>query len=248
MLTAVAAFAQNQPQFDVVSIKPNNTVPNIMETPPLNGGRLNFMHASLKTMIGIAYKVKSFQIEGAPAWAGTDRYDISATSTELSPSEERYRSMLRNMLEDRFQLSAHRESRESTIYGLVAAKNGSKLKAAAPGNCVPLDAEHPSAAPGQRCGSANIMANRLTGTSMTTAGLADVLTNIAGRPVVDKTGISGMYDIHLEFTRAESAVDNDAAGPSIFTALQEQLGLRLESQKGPVEFLVVDHAEKPSAN
>lgn len=252
MLFSATAIAQ---QFDVVSIKPNSTGPNITETPPVKGGRLNFTRASLQTMIGIAYKVKALQIAGGPAWLGTDRYDVAATTTELSPSDDRYRFMLQNMLRERFGLSVHRENRDTTIYALLAGKSGLKMTQTATGGCVPLDDAHPTAAPGTRCGSATIGPNRLVATGMTTTGLADVLTNIVGRPVVDKTGISGTYDIRLEFTR-ESTVFNappetanaDAAGASIFTALQEQLGLRLESQKGPVEFLVIDHAEKPSQN
>jgi uncharacterized protein (TIGR03435 family) len=262
LVVALPVVAQNtpdRPQFDVVSIKLNNTVPNIVETPPLRNGRLDFTRANLKTMIGIAYKVRMPQITGGPAWVGTDRYDVAATSSELSPSEDRYRSMLRNMLEDRFHLAAHRETRDTTLYALVLGKNGLKIPPADPGSCVPLDPKNPAPppTPTARCGSANITANRLLGTGMTATGLANALTGIVGRTVVDKTGLTGTYNIHLDFTR-ESTVFNappagdganaDASAPSIFTALQEQLGLRLESQKGTEEVVVIDHADKPSEN
>lgn len=246
-VSAVTCLAQS-PVFDVVSIKPNNTVPNIVETPPLKGGRLNFSHASLRDMVRIAYNVRTLQIAGGPQWMATDRYDVNATTTELSVSEDRYRFMLQNMLQDRFHVSAHRETRQTEIYGLVTAKNGPKLSQGA------CDA---NAAPGPnsvRCGSANIGPNQMIAKSITTATLANLLTNMVGRPVADKTGLSGTWDIHLDFSCESTtftcapAANADTATASIYTALQDQLGLRLESQKGPMEFLVVDHAEKPSEN
>jgi uncharacterized protein (TIGR03435 family) len=258
------ALAQ-APAFDVVSIKPNNTVPIIMELPPPAGGNLRFTRATLKAMVGVAYKAKPSEISGGPSWVATDRYDVSAKTGELSLSDERYRFMLQAMLQDRFQLAAHRESKEMTVYALVVAgnaagKNGLRLGAAKEGACAPpaVPPPPPSAQRLPICGGFNITASRLLGYGVTTGRLADALTNIVGRPVIDKTRYTGTFDVQLDFTRESTVFNAPATGPeaangaatapSIFTALQEQLGLKLESQKGTVEVLVIDHAEKPSEN
>jgi len=256
-LLAMSLAAQH-PRFEVVAIKANNAPPPvIMETPPPANGRLTFTRADLKTMIGIAYGVKKLDIVGGPSWLGSDRFDVSAITPELSLSTERYHDMLQAMLEERFHLATHRESRQEPVYTLLQSKAG-KLLAPQPGTCTPAGPNAPPPTPQNlRCGTFNVTANHLEGRKVTTKNLAAILINVLGRPVTDHTSYSGTFDVRLDYAR-ESTVFNTPTGadaanadpplPSIFTALQEQLGLKLESQKGTVEVLVVDRAEKPSAN
>ncbi len=205
------------------------------------------------------------QVLGGPGWIDSDRYDIVAKAEGNPPREQLYGPMLRALLEDRFQLKVHRETKEAPVYLLTIAKGGAKLQRAKEGGCVSTDINHPlpQPAPGQprlrACGSG---VTGLDGTldlyGATMAGLSTQLGIRLDRDVIDKTGIVGMFDIHLEVSRADllpravaggeagQADLSDSTGPSIFTALQQQLGLKLESGKGPVEFLVIDRIEKPS--
>jgi uncharacterized protein (TIGR03435 family) len=181
--------------------------------------------------------------------------------------------MLQALLEDRFGLKVHRGAKDVPVYFLTVAKAGAKLERTTEGSCIPIDVDHPPPAPepGQPrpllCGSGSIT-NRGSTVTMNQHGmsmglLAGGLANFAGRLVLDKTGLTGAYEIHLEFTADNPlpgpggrggtgdgypSSDADAAGPSLFTALQEQLGLRLESGKGQTEILVVDHVERTSEN
>jgi len=260
---AQAQTPLSSPAFDVVSIKPNTTLPIIMETPPPTGGRLNFTRATLKAMLGIAYQVKQLEIEGGPQWISTDRYDVAATTTRVPLSAELYRVMLQNLLQDRFKLAVHRETREKTIFGLVADKRGPRLPPAKEGSCAAITPGQATSAPSgpmrAPCGGFNVTQTHMEGAGVTTGQVAEALSNIVGRPVLDKSGATGKFDVSLDFTREstvfrvpaaapDSTVSADGVAPSIFTALQEKLGLRLESQKGQTEVLVIDHAEKPSEN
>jgi uncharacterized protein (TIGR03435 family) len=142
--------------------------------------------------------------------------------------------MLQQLLADRFALRLHRETKEITIYSLIVGKNGPKLKEG--GSAGPY-LSRPS--PG-----------RLAGQRASMSSLASALAGNLGRPVIDNTGLKGGYDFSLEWTAdaAPDAVPADTSGPSLFTALQDQLGLRLESKKAPIEVLIIDRAEKPSPN
>ena len=166
--------------------------------------------------------------------------------------------MMQSLLADRFKFAAHRETRELPVYALMLAKNGSKLKEAIPENSYPngiKDEQGRGVA-----GMMRITPGHIEGQAIPIANLLGVLTQVTGRTVVDRTGLTGKYDISLQWTPDEpqtlpTAADGanrepsqESSGPSIFTAIQEQLGLRLESAKGPVEGLVIDHVEKPSAN
>jgi uncharacterized protein (TIGR03435 family) len=155
-------------------------------------------------------------------------YDIKAKA-EGNAGDDLW-PMVQTLLADRFQLKFHRETRELPIYALVVAKNGAKL--------------HAVSAAGLGVGMGK---GRFNGRGADMPTLASVLSNELGRLVFDRTGLSGFYDFTLTFEPDDTRAA-DTAGPSLFTALQEQLGLRLEPQKGPVETLVIDHAEKPSAN
>jgi uncharacterized protein (TIGR03435 family) len=195
--------------------------------------------------------------------------------------------MLQKLLQARFQLTLHRDTKELPVYNLVIAKGGSKLQESKPDDSAgsagkPMDAalaasianakggtsggpmvvagggnaagggKNVAAAPGGGAtfsfsgGRGGVRTTSARG--VTTAGLAGTLASIAGRPVLDKTGLTGKYDYKLEYAPEDSQSDADPAGPSIFTAVQEQLGLKLEAAKGPVEIVVIDHIEKPSGN
>ena len=210
-------------------------------------------------------------IAGGPAWVNADLYEINATA-EGGPSQETMRGpVLRAVLEDRFKLKIHRETREVSVYALAVAKGGPKLQQFKEGSCITLDfaTPPPPFLPGQEsprlCGASLLRGNAQSRMiDLYGIGLdqfSKYLGSLLGRPGIDKTGITGLFDFHLEFAPDEStptlrasppgtppAAPSDPAGPSIFTAIQEQLGLKLEPAKGPGEFLVIDRVERPSEN
>jgi uncharacterized protein (TIGR03435 family) len=209
-------------------------------------GRVDFSNVTLKSVITRAYGVKPHQISG-PAWLDSERYDIVATIPAGAPREQ-IPTMLQSMLADRFKLAVHREQKVMPVYALVAGKNGPKLHEA--------DAEA-----GLRI-SMGPKGRQLNG-KVSLSRLADALSNWMDRPVLDMTEIKGIYDIDLEWTPDEGqpgaprlapageAGRPEAGGdsPSIFIAVQEKLGLKLEGRKSPAEIIVVDHAEKaPTEN
>lgn len=206
---------------------------------PLPGGGLRITGATLKNLISIAYNVREFQISGGPQWVEKERFDIdarAAASDGASPADAaRLRERIRSLLADRFQLAQHSEIREQPVYSLVVAKSGSKLQ----------DSKE------TRSLIRLMGRGTLKGQSVGVGMLALNLSNQLGRRVIDKTGLDGKYDFELKWTTDPSAAPlapGDPDGPSIFTALQEQLGLRLEADKGAVEILVIDKAERPSNN
>ncbi len=232
LLIAGAVLAQAPPQFDVATIKP--TVPQTdgrtqtRMSSDTDTGRLNYTNVNLKEIIGRAHKVQLYQISGS-GWIDTERFDIVAQFPPHPPAD-RLPLMLQSLLVNRFKLTTHRETKELPIYALALAKGGPKFKRAESASGVTSDSNR----------------TRWHVVAKTTMQrFAEFLTDEAGRPVVDKTGLSGAYDMTLDWAVDNSATLNDAAaGPSLFTALQEQLGLKLESAKGPVETIVVDHAER----
>ena len=165
--------------------------------------------------------------------------------------------MLQTLLADRFQLKIHKELRELPVYALQIGKNGPKLEPSRGSGCFDPVADPkafivPTTLP---CGGFRNASNQMAGAKITMSHFTANLSKYVGRAVVDKTGLDGAYDITLQWTPDETQAflatgppAADASGPSIFSAVQEQLGLRLESQKGPVDVLVIDHAEKPDAN
>jgi uncharacterized protein (TIGR03435 family) len=241
---------------------------------PAPGGRLSVENFSLKMLLTFAYKVRDFQISGGPGWMNSDRFDILAKAEENQSgtggtiSPDKMMALLQTLLEDRFELAVHRETKELPVYALVPGKNGLKLEESKDGDCITPDPGAPRPAPGQKlpnyCGTFMIGQRSLNATRIPMDQLAMGLSNIMGRTVVDKTGFKGTFNVHIEWAPDESTAGlaalegprppgeapppADASGASIFTVLQEKLGLKLESQKGPVEILVVDRAEKPSEN
>ena len=259
------SFGAAGPTYEVASIKPNSSNSGMIRfTGPPQSATFTATNATLQILITLAYQVKPFQIEGANGWIGTDRFDISAKPPEGPVTREQSFLMLQTLLEDRFKLAVHRTTKEVSIYALTAAKGGLKIKPASEDACVKMvPGAPPPPLPALPCGGFFMGPNTLQGGGISMSQLADGLTNILGRPVIDKTGFAGTFDVHLEFSRegtqpmgaagfgtpgAPPIALPDNNGPTIFTALQEQLGLKLESQKGPADFLVIDHAEKPSDN
>lgn len=223
-------------------------------------GRFTAENVPAELLIRLAYNVQNFQLSGQPGWIGSDRYDVTAKAEDDATLKE-MRPMLQSMLADRFKLVAHRETKELAVYDLVAANGGLKITATKEGSCVAFDPAHPPSqpqpgeTPPRICGSVRIARNFLEAFGISMTALSADLAELSGRKVVDKTGFTGTFDAHLEFAPDDAvalggaaAPSADPAQPSLFTALQEQLGLRAESSKGPVELLVIDHVEKPSEN
>jgi uncharacterized protein (TIGR03435 family) len=232
LVTALRAMPQS---FDVASIKPNyeSSDRGMHRTP----GRLTAT-ASVKGLISIASDVPEIRIAGGPDWAGTQRYDIIAT-TPASPgqtfvSKDDKQRVLR-LLAERFKLITHIAQRDRPIYALVVAHGGSKL--------LPPTTD-PRAGLTGRTGRID---GHLTGVNAALSMLEDYLTQELGRPVQDQTGLKGRYDFKLAGSRSDD-VSMQSQYPSIFVALREQLGLTLIAKKAPIDFIVIDHLERPSEN
>jgi len=239
VMPAVLAFGQNPPgkKFDVVSIKPNTSDDRGGGMRPVAGG-ISASNLSVNILIQSAYNVRPWEISGGPGWVATDRYDIEA-KTDGNPTFQENLEMLRPLLEDRFRLKVHRESRQMPVYSLTIAKNGPKLLATAP----------------ETRGFIRPGRGLIEGKAVNMPMLANFLGGSLGQTVTDKTGLPGSFDIKLEWSPSEGESNYkygdrpiDANGSSIFTAIQEQLGLKLEAGKGPVEMLIIDSLERPSAN
>ncbi|MBZ5601510.1 MAG: TIGR03435 family protein [Acidobacteriia bacterium] len=221
-----AQSAESRPAFEVASIKPGDASRR-HGFPMLAGARVVATNVTAKTLIEIAYDVRKPQVSGGPNWLDSEGFDIEAKSAR-SLSGPQMRLMLQSLLADRFKLTLHRETREQPVYDLVVAKGGPKLKAADP----------------KEAGALRVGKGQVTGMKAPMSWLAQFLSGEAlDRLVIDQTGLGGEYDFTLQWTP-----DASADSPSIFTAVQEQLGLQLRAEKGPVEVLVVDRLEKPSAN
>jgi uncharacterized protein (TIGR03435 family) len=223
------AFAQERPTFEAATIKPSDPdhVGAQMFSP--GPGRFTAMTATLKDLVAWANGVRRFQVSGGPGWFDSDHYDISAKA-DGAPNFTILRPMLRTLLEDRFRLGLHRETRELPVYELVVGKSGPKMRQ--------VDVAGLGVGTGR---------GRLSGKGTDIATFAQGLSDQVDRVVVNRTGLAGFYEFTLTWA-ADDAPAGDEPGPSLFAALYEQLGLKLEPAKGPVEVLVIDHVEKPDAN
>ena len=259
------------PAFQSVSIKRNTSNWSERFQHPMGMGA----NASLMFLIQFAYaahdnpmsghslNLPSSQVVGGPAWINSEGYDIEVKpGTDTDPKQ--WWLMWQTLLADRFELRLHRETRELPVYVLTAAKNGFKLPAAKQADCVSFPpGTPPRYVPGKvDCGyvsgpiggyEAGLL--HIKGSKVHVADLIRELTSILDRPVLDKTGFTGEFDLDLSFTRDEALRGFPGYGgpadpklPNIFAALEEQLGLKLAPAKGPVEVLVVDHAERPATN
>jgi uncharacterized protein (TIGR03435 family) len=231
---AVAAQAQQQPaaraEFEVVSVKPGDpSDPGAgMRMSP---GRLEMRNITLKQLVMSAYSLNPYQLEGGPKWLDSAKFDVDAKLPAGAPGSQTS-PMVQAMLADRFKLEFHRETQTRSEYALVVAKGGPKLQAAGAD-------DHQSSSSGPRM---------VRGTATPMSRLADMLISVVSAPVVDQTGLTGKYNIDMKFAPLLETSVQDETLPDIFAAVQEQLGLRLNAIKGPVEVLVIDHAEMPSAN
>lgn len=234
LLLRTAAFAQTPQAFDVASIRPNHSGSTDSNVDSTAGGRLTVTNETLRELIKLAFSVKDYQISSAPAWIDSERYDIAAkTASAQKLSFEDLKSLLRALLADRFSMRSHLETKEGIVYTLRIGKDGSRLTRHDDGTGTKARAS---------CG-------HLLGGRVTTAVLATKLSRQLEHDVTDETGLPGKYDFQLDWTPDAGACPGATADqPSIFTAVQQQLGLRLESAKGPVEILVVDHIQAPSEN
>jgi uncharacterized protein (TIGR03435 family) len=245
-----------KPQFEVATVRPNNTGEANASIRIQPGGRLTATNQTLRNLIRNAFNVQPFQMIGGPDWMDADRYDIVAKIADADLDEKgmvpgpQFMLRVQSLLEDRFKMATHWETRELPVYALVVAtegKLGPKLKVHG-GECDRArgGGPPPPGAPAANCGTRTNMtpaAAKISGSGITMQTFARNLAGGTGRNVVDKTGLTGSYDLELEFTPEQTA---DNIGPSLFTAMQEQLGLKLDSQRAPVEVLVIDTLEKPT--
>src|SRR5215471_17230224 len=180
---------------------------------------------TVRELMTQAYRVRDFQISGGPDWLVTDRWNLEAHAEDV-PSMD---IVLQSLLEDRFQLKIHRESKDMPIYELSIAKGGAKIKLSAP----PTFRRPEPGKPPEPRHLVRTSGNSLIGNAVSITNLAAALGGLLGRIVVDKTGLQGLYDLELKWEADTATSPSDDSGPSIFTAIQEQLGLKLESARGP---------------
>ena len=233
LLIAMATLAPGQ-KFEVASIRPPAAT-GILKIDFLPGGRFSAKNITVRMLLRNAYSVQDYQIAGGPGWTASDGFDIEATAGADAGevSRDQVFRMIQGLLADRFQLVVHREIRQVPVYNLVTGKNGPTMTAA-----------ESSAEIARTMKMGELVTKKM---SMTT--LANLLVFELQRPVIDATGLKGDFAFTLQYTRGLGESDAvPTERPSLFTAVQDQLGLKLESAKGPVEMLVIDHVERPSQN
>jgi uncharacterized protein (TIGR03435 family) len=257
--------------FDVASVKPNKTGDGDRDVTVSPGGRFTAQFATLRDLVQLAYPGQDGRLRdesriiSASDWMGADHFDVVATTSDLPntfagtdipagavrrdevAAIDRVRAMLRALLAERFKLAVHTEQRQRPVYALVLANRrgvlGPSLRPVDI-DCVALRERAQTVTPSRgqaACGGFRLLGpGRETAHAVSMAMLAGSLSGTDGRSVVDRTGLTGVFDLELEWN------SNDVAGPSIFTALQEQLGLKLESATDSVDVLIIDHAEHPT--
>ena len=252
-LTACVAYSQtSSSSFEIATVKPSDPAATGTRVAIAPGGTFQARNVTLRSMILQAYDVLDFQLSGGPGWINTERYDIEAKGNGPAVSkevlskmnddqrnqfEQQMFSRIRALLEERFQLRIHREMKDRPVYALILAKSGSKV-----GNAVERD----SSTPQYGLATKTTVGGRIemTAKEEPMGRWAHALSTHVGRTVIDKTGLKGNFNFKITF--APDLSDNE--GPSIFTALEEQLGLKLEAGRGSVEVVVIDGVEHPSAN
>jgi uncharacterized protein (TIGR03435 family) len=230
ILERAEALASGQTlAFEVASVKRSPPDAQQGSQSKLDPGHVTFTGATLQALIRRAYDVKNYQISG-PDWINTDRYEISA-KFPAKYGVDQIVVMLQNLLADRFKLTIRRDTKEMPVYALVLGKGGLK------------NARETEIGPG----GTSLNRGKLTATKINMARLAETLSGQVDRPVIDMTGLTAIYDLTLEWAPDQTAASEN--GPDIYTALQQQLGLRLEPRKAPMEVLVVERAERsPTEN
>jgi uncharacterized protein (TIGR03435 family) len=259
LLASLGLYAQGQDtaRFEVATIRldPDCSGGTREQQSP---GRFGVLCASLRDVIRVAYgnverPGRLPEVLGGPHWIDSDRYDIVATAPNNPGLDQMYGPMTRTLLEDRFRLKLHDEVRNLPVYKLTVLKQAARLKPTPEGSCVPVDLKTilQSPPPPNYCGRLSVT----NGATITFDGHGVTIAQFLARglrkldrPVIDETGLNGRFDIHLEFATTDSLDTGDASATSVFTAIQDQLGLKLSGATGPVEVHVIDHVERPSEN
>ena len=263
VLPAQSPAASHQ-AFDVVTIKPSKTFVGGMGLGKSSKDSVSLINVSPRALIANAYGLKPRLVSGGPDWMDSTEYDIECKVLVTDPSHppqltrDQIRLMMQSLLADRFKLSLHTESRQLPVFGLAIAKGGPKLQEAKPGNTYPNGLKGPDGRSG--AGMMIVQNQKFTGQAIAISGIVDTLSILLDRTVVDRTGLTGRYDVTLQLPRPDrapsrqgpptepSSTSPDDSQPSLFTLVEEQLGLKLISTKAPVETLVIDHIERPSEN
>ena len=227
------------PDWDVVTVKPTDPSETGGQRVRPAGRRVQLTNTTVEQFLLLGYGVQKSQLMGEPEWAKTERWNVDGVpDVEGEPNWAQIQGLMRKILTERFGLKLHREQRELPVYAMTVAKGGPKMTP---------NTSDPNGLLDQRNYSVRGReVQNLRNASM--ADLATILQFRIGRPVVDQTGLKGRYDFNLQWTTDESQLNAPDAPPGIFTAIQEQIGLKLEPVKAPVEVLVVDKVERPGAN
>jgi uncharacterized protein (TIGR03435 family) len=257
LFTVVGAAAQAPPAFDVATVKPNRDGAAPPRIGNEGGGRWQMIKLPIRSLLLSAYPADTSEIVGMPGWVESETYDVVGKAPE-NTTHEQQQAMLQTLLADRFKFKGRLERLERPIYSLVLARRDGRLgpllrkyegdcdkfgAAYARGERLAMPAPTNGASP---CGM-TFGGNRILAGGITLPMLAQNITQAAGRVVFDKTGLTGVYEFTLTYNQNPSAASDPGGDTvSIFTALQEQLGLKLEPDRGPVKVLVVDHIERPT--
>jgi bla regulator protein blaR1 len=256
--TAVAALSAQT--FEVASVKPNKSGTTAVSFRLQPGGQLNALNVTVRDLIRFAYAVQPFQVEGGPGWTDSDRFDVVAkVAGEIVPQPPGQvgpvQLMMQNLLVERFTLKVRRETRDAPVYALVHARADRQLaKQVTPSTLDCAALLRGRTGPSPQCRLSGGLGT-VSGRDVSFGQLAQLLSGQVQRLVIDKTGLPGVYSWDLQFAPdqapapgavAPAVIDPDR--PSLFTALQEQLGLKLEAQRAPLEMLVIDSVQQPTAD
>jgi uncharacterized protein (TIGR03435 family) len=220
------------PAFEVASVKVNVSGDSGGSIRTFPGGRFDAVNSTMQALMRYAYDVRDFQIEAAPRWFDLARYDVVAKAPRNASTPE-FRAMVQRLLAERFALLLHRDTRELPVYALVIGKHGVRMKKNTEGDT-----------------TISSGAGEIRGQKITVAMLVNQLSAALGRPAINKTDLTGTYDVTLrwspqvQYSLTDGNASPESGGSSIFAAVQEQLGLQLKTDKGPVEVLVIDSANK----
>jgi uncharacterized protein (TIGR03435 family) len=255
-LVGAQAQTAEVPEFAVASIKPSHAIGGV--TFGAGNGGAGGRNITLRTLIGLAYRLQEFQISGGPNWVASDRFDVQGKSADPKATPDQLRLMLQSLIADRFQLKFHRQMRDSPVYALVVAKDGPKIRLVDDQQSPSVDGPSPPGA-GPNRGAVRIGAGSLIGNAVPLSLFSRFLSQRLDRTIIDQTNLAGRFNIQLQWAPGpgETLYDPggsflpppaESSGPSVFAAIREQLGLELKSVRAPVEMFVIDHAEKPSEN